>query len=740
MVSFLPAIWLGLVFSAISPAQNSGNLEFATAYQCVAQKNYDSAIEHFRAGLAKEPARTNARKDLAYTLLKAGDSAAARDEFEAALRCDAKDEQAALEFAFLAYETGKPSEARRTFDQLRKTGSAPGRQTAEQAYQNIERAMAEGVCCRAETELPELPMAGPELPGSGGWPRIFDAVGIAFPSPSIRVVDSAANVPESGITIVQGNGPASERLGIHADGTTVLVRQISDVHNPAMQIKWRQPVMVPRTQLPPEYQIFAREKSSDTPVLAGKRTPHGAILWIATSPGEKGFERYPYLIQSLVDLGLPLPMRSTNLWAFFDSAYRIRADVDYLAKHWRESGISALHVAGWHNMEPDPTNDEYLAKLIEACHRNAILVYLWLELPHVSEKFWADHPEWREKTALKQDARIDWRKPMNLQNPACSRAAAKLVDNLAQRFDWDGVNLAELSFETSEGATDPSRVTPMNDNVRNEFQEIAGFDAALLFDKSSAHANEKDIRTFLDFRAALARRLRAEWLNNIERIRKSKPYLDVVLTGREGSIEAADSSRKDSLGLDLKVMDRFPNVYPSARPTGVELLEQVHEATRSASVIAVYSESSIEPVDLPLIGAAAARARVTREEPDGREFDSPEQIRFLWKGPVEVDGKLWPVRNGDLVLAPAGHHRITATAVEPPLAIADFNGRIQSATVLKSEVDLSYESRTRALVSFDRDVASIDLDGAPFWKAGENSDSLAAILPAGQHLLAFTRR
>ena len=66
-------------------------------------------------------------------------------------------------------------------------------------------------------------------------------------------------------------------------------------------------------------------------------------------------------------------------------------------------------------------NDEYLRRLIEACHRKAILVYVWLELPHVSEKFWDDHPEWREKTAILQDAQLDWRKLMNLTNRDCFR-------------------------------------------------------------------------------------------------------------------------------------------------------------------------------------------------------------------------------------------------------------------------------------------------------------------------------
>jgi len=141
------------------------------------------------------------------------------------------------------------------------------------------------------------------------------------------------------------------------------------------------------------------------------------VLWVAVPPGDRGYERFPYLLNALTDLGLEPPFRSNRLWAFFDSAYRTRADLDYLAARWRKAGIAALHVAAWHNFEPNAEADGFLAKLVETCHREGILVYAWFELPHVSEKFWADHPEWREKTASGQDAHLDWRKLMNLRNP-----------------------------------------------------------------------------------------------------------------------------------------------------------------------------------------------------------------------------------------------------------------------------------------------------------------------------------
>ena len=126
-------------------AQSQGDAELNQAYQALAQKDYDAAIDLFRKGLAQQPANAGVHKDLAYTLLKAGENADARDEFESALKINPADETAALEFAFLAFETKKPIEARRMFDKLRHMGTPATRATAEQAFQNIDRPLADGI-------------------------------------------------------------------------------------------------------------------------------------------------------------------------------------------------------------------------------------------------------------------------------------------------------------------------------------------------------------------------------------------------------------------------------------------------------------------------------------------------------------------------------------------------------------------------------------------------------------------
>jgi tetratricopeptide (TPR) repeat protein len=132
----------GLISSYGQPA---GGDELTKAYQALAQKDYDSAITLFRKALSQQAGNAGVHKDLAYTLLRAGENADARDEFESALKLNPNDETAGLEYAFLCFETKKQIEARRTFDRLRHRGSAATRATAEQAFQNIDRPLADGI-------------------------------------------------------------------------------------------------------------------------------------------------------------------------------------------------------------------------------------------------------------------------------------------------------------------------------------------------------------------------------------------------------------------------------------------------------------------------------------------------------------------------------------------------------------------------------------------------------------------
>jgi tetratricopeptide (TPR) repeat protein len=127
-------------------AQTGGEQDLVTAYKLLAEKKYDLAISAFQRGLAAQPKNIAARKDLAYASLKVGENAAARDQFQKVLLENPHDDDAALEYAFLCYDTRKPIEARRMFDRLRMHAlTASARATAQRAFENIDAPLRDGI-------------------------------------------------------------------------------------------------------------------------------------------------------------------------------------------------------------------------------------------------------------------------------------------------------------------------------------------------------------------------------------------------------------------------------------------------------------------------------------------------------------------------------------------------------------------------------------------------------------------
>lgn len=628
----------------------------------------------------------------------------------------------------------------------------------------------------------------------GAWPQILSSIGLmpASGGPSnlfiLRTVAPSSipqwieRIDQGGIVVIEGDNELGVALGIKPTTKRVVIRSIVDRRAPKLPIVWEAAADTPVFEVPKDAQVFASERWQGAPVMAAVRRGSGAVLWIATTPGKEGYERYPYLLQALGDLGVQPPLRSERLWAFFDGAYRSRVDLDYFASRWREAGIGALQVAGWHYWEPNEESDAYLRRLIEACHRKGILVYAWLELPHVSEKFWADHPEWREKTALLQDAQLDWRKLMNLTNRDCFTAVAGGAKDLMQRFDWDGVNLAELYFESLEGAANAARFTPMNDDVRAEFRRAQGFDPLELFQAGKGDAAR--LTKFLDYRAGLARRQQEEWIGEIERIRASKPDLDFVLTHvddrfdrRMRELIGADAARvlplldqhdftfliedpatiwnlgpqrypkiaaqyvpltehTARLAMDINIVERYQEVYPTKQQTGTELFQLVHLAAKSFPRVALYFENSILPPDLPLLASAAAN--VDKIEQDGSRLmvNSRDGVGIPWQGPALVNGRPWPVRSDDMLWLPAGSMVVEPAQKEPAPRILDFNGDLRSASASADALEFSYESGARALALVNARPSKLEIDGAPEQpRILESGANFMLVLPRGQHIV-----
>ena len=130
---------------AFGQAPDPAYAVLAQAYERLRARDYETAVPLFRKAIVAAPARVSIRKDLAYTLLKIGEPEDARDQFGEAMRLDPNDHHVGIEYAFLCYETRRQREARRIFDRLRQSASGDARATAEQAFGNVDRPLADGI-------------------------------------------------------------------------------------------------------------------------------------------------------------------------------------------------------------------------------------------------------------------------------------------------------------------------------------------------------------------------------------------------------------------------------------------------------------------------------------------------------------------------------------------------------------------------------------------------------------------
>ena len=585
-------------------------------------------------------------------------------------------------------------------------------------------------------------------------------------SPVIAVQNSKSSSP---LQILVGAA-----LGVTATNQRVKVRSAVDVFRPTLEIVWQHEELLPVYTLPANAKVYTWDRWTKAPLVASWKQDRQTMLWLATSIGEHGYEKFPYLAQALVELGFAPPYRGRDLWAFFDSGYRARADFDYLAQQWRRAGIAALHVASWHYFEADAEKSQELERLILACHRQRILVYAWIELPHVSERFWQQHPEFREQTGNGQDAQLDWRKLVNLHDPHCAAAVAAGIGQMLTRFDWDGANLAELYFESLEGVANPARFTPMNATVRKEYAAQHGHDPITIF------TNPERVPAFLEYRAALATKLQTEWLERLGAIRKLKPagfdltwtHIDDRFDTRMRDLLGADSSRalplakkyeatfliedpatvwhlgprryieiakrypKDArLAIDLNIVERYQDVYPTKQQTGAELLGLIHHAAQSFPRVALYFEKSILAPDYPLLSSASA---VKPKRLSENHFEATRPFGLAHQGALTVNGEPWPVTDGETAWLPAGKIAIAPATRQPDLRILDLNAELLSAAARRDAVDFEYRSSARVLAQLSAPIGALEIDGkrtTPVW-IDEATQVLS--LPAGQHRIRGT--
>jgi len=486
-------------------------------------------------------------------------------------------------------------------------------------------------------------------------------------------------VKSGGNIITDTKNYLSEELGIKYTSTQIKVEGIRDNNFHEEKIVWNDPELVNKFETNDVDEIFCFDQATEFPMVIGKKYGNGKVIYISSKfdpHSQLGYSHYPFLLEYVRKYFQLKPIiKKNNIEVYFDPGFRSKVSIEKLIKQWVKQGIRIIHAAGWHQY-PKYTYD--YKTLIKLAHANGILVYAWLEPPQVSQKFWADHPEWREKNYLGEDVRPSWRYPVALTDAQCVNTMKDEFVKFLESNDWDGVNLAELYFEAGLGFKGPTLFTPMHSSAQKEVKEKYGFDLPKIFDTTSKYywENNSQVRkSIIDYRVNKLNQVYETLLNSFQEIANRKKGFQIIVTAMDsyGSPElreyiaddmgnvlklqkkynfvlqvedpqhlwSTNPNRyfdigkqylekigdKNKLMLDLNIL-KFRNEndvipFPTLTQTGTESFHMVRSASLGASRLTIYSESSVNPQDLYYMPYALASEVKYKVVKGGIEYYSP---------------------------------------------------------------------------------------------------------------------
>ena len=563
-----------------------------------------------------------------------------------------------------------------------------------------------------------------------------------------------AFVSGGGNLVMDFRNQLATALGVKFLDSTLLIERVRDQLFPDEPLHWKSGEVMNKFETTDDDEVLASDEVTGIPVVIGRHHGRGRFILFGTrfDPASTGgYSRFPFLVNYVEHFFNLTPLiRREQLEMYFDPGYRHTVSIEQLVSRWAAAGIRILHVGGWHEYAKWTYDYRHLISL---CHANGILVYCWLEPPQVNEKFWREHPEWREKNFKGEDVRPSWRFPVALTEPTCLNATIGFYRKLLASNDWDGVNIAELCFEAGRGMKDPQLVTPLHPSARNEFKRQSGFDPIELFDPVSPRFWRREpsmLAAFGRYRVAKVVQLHDVFLNMTDEVARTKPGFKVIVTiydslaapdlrnwlGVDAAQIAALRERHDfnlqvedpesmwstdprryeaiaaryaglitppDFALDLNLLSfRAENAitpFPTRIQTGTEAAWLVNSAARGAQRVAIYSESSINQQDLAFLPAAyAARTKVTRVE-DGWAIKTPTPIVLQLASDVQEvwrDNQRLHTLGGGRFLLPVGSY--TVLEVEPTLQA--LQPGVPDSHLLSITGDLLFQRSSQRSVTF----------------------------------------
>ena len=146
----------------------------------------------------------------------------------------------------------------------------------------------------------------------------------------------------------------------------------------------------------------------------------------------------------------------------------------------------------------------------------------------------------------------------------------------------------------------------------------------------------------------------------------------------------------DRLAIDINIVERYQDVYPTKQQTGTELFQLVSQAAHAFPRVALYFENSILATDVPWLASAAAAVKLYERRERQVVVDSPHGLGIRWQGAALLDGRLWPAGDGETLWIPAGRHTLEPASGDPPARLLDFTGELTGAASRPGGLEFAY--------------------------------------------------
>lgn len=596
--------------------------------------------------------------------------------------------------------------------------------------------------------------------------------------------------------IIEKESELSEKFGIKGKDERTKIKTIIDENHRDIEIVLEEDLRVERFEGHFD-KIFYKSKEKETPLMIGIDYYEGKILFLVIELDDInnfGYNRFLFFYEILNKyLDIEPKISRNNLSVYLDWGFVYDKNPNEIANNLKKAGINQVHISSWYCQEGC---ENFIKELIESCHSKNILVYMWLELPMISKTYWDENPNLRQKTATLDDAHIDWRYLMALEDEKCMDFVKNQIKTRINKFDFDGIDLAELYFESpGNGFDEPAKFTPMSDIVRKEFESLYEVDPIKIFDSKSKYYHKKndDIKEkFIKYRIDLCKRLNEELILYIIEI-NNENKLELVITQIDSNV---DSTMKEKIGvdidefvelqneydftlqiedpytqwnlghkryqdiikyyegkiknnnsiyMDINIVNRNGRIYPYNKQTGLEAISLVATASNLFDKVCLYEYNTVNKFDFDYLKYAMSnKVKYNKLEEEKYFFNSPYKFNFeidTKNKDIYLNDKEWIYYSDKSITIPKGEHNISLkdnTIINDELRVIEINGEIDEMIINENELILKYNSKQNKYISLNRLPNNMLVNNEKFnIKSIYKNNNYTVFCPRGNNQILF---